>query len=58
MDQTNNGLAQVKVRGSGVVRVKYEKTPIQKISKLISIISFLIMIIYIFRQNRVSSKLE
>lgn len=58
MDQTNNGLAQVKVRGSGILRVNYQKTPVQKISKLISLISFLIMIIYLFRQNRVSSKLE
>lgn len=58
MDQTNNGLAQVKVHGSGVLRVNYQKTPVQKISKLISLISFLIMIIYLFRQNRVSSKLE
>ncbi|WP_137610089.1 hypothetical protein [Companilactobacillus formosensis] len=58
MDQTNNGLAQVKVRGSGILRVNYQKTLVQKISKLISLISFLIMIIYLFRQNRVSSKLE
>ncbi|WP_201306805.1 hypothetical protein [Companilactobacillus farciminis] len=58
MDQTNNGLAQVKVSGNGILRVDYQKTPIQKISKLISLMSFLIMIIWLFRRNRVSSKLK
>ncbi len=58
MDQTNNGLAQVKVCGKGILRVNYQKTPIQKISKAISLISFLIMIIWLFRQNKVSSKIE
>jgi hypothetical protein len=58
MDQTNNGLAQVKVSGNGILRVDYQKTPIQKISKLISLMSFLIIIIWLFPRNRVSSKLK
>jgi hypothetical protein len=58
MDQTNNGLAQVKVNGNGILRADYQKTPIQKISKLISLMSFLIIIIWLFRRNRVSSKLK
>lgn len=58
MDLNNNGLAQVKVNGSGILQVDYQKTPIQKISKLISLISFLIMIIWLFRRNRVSSRVK
>lgn len=46
MDHHNNGLGQVTINGDGKVLVNYYPTTIQKISKIFSIFSFLILIIF------------
>lgn len=46
MNKKNNGLGQITVNGSGVVRINYEKTPLQKISKIISLASLILGLFY------------
>jgi len=55
MDLKNNGLGQVKVNGSGTVRINYYKTDIQKYSKIFSLLSLLILIVGVIFQKRLQN---
>lgn len=52
MDQANNGLGQVIVNGAGTVRINYYRTVIQKDSQIVSMISFIILMIGIAFQKK------
>jgi len=45
MDKTANGLGQITVNGTGTVRINYLKTPVQIVSKIISIFSLAILLL-------------
>lgn len=51
MDKNNNGLGQIIVNGKGVVRIDYEKTPVQRISKVISLASLFLGLMYFARKK-------
>lgn len=52
MDLANNGLGQVVVNGAGTVRINYYRTVIQKDSQIVSMISFIILMIGIAFQKK------
>lgn len=58
MDYSKNGLATVVVNGSGVVRVNYYATSIQKISRAFSILSFLALIVGIFLRKKIKNRVS
>lgn len=51
MDKNNNGLGQIIVNDKGVVRIDYEKTPFQRISKVISLASLFLGLMYFARKK-------
>lgn len=52
MDLANNGLGQVIVNGTGTVRINYYRTAIQKDSQIVSMISFIILMVGIAFQKK------
>ncbi|KRK64249.1 cell surface protein precursor [Companilactobacillus tucceti DSM 20183] len=46
MDKSNNNLAQVELNGSGKLTVEYTQTSIQKYSKIISLLSLVVMVVW------------
>lgn len=52
MDLANNGLGQVVVNGAGTVRINYYRTVIQKDSQIVSMISFIILMVGIAFQKK------
>ncbi|AYE37419.2 hypothetical protein D1B17_01575 [Companilactobacillus zhachilii] len=52
MDLANNGLGQVIVNGAGTVRINYYRTAIQKDSQIVSMISFIILMVGIAFQKK------
>lgn len=55
LEQSEYGLVEVKTNDNGLVEIFYEGTFIQKISPYISLISFIALILYIFRKSRKNS---
>jgi len=51
MSKTNNGLGQITVNGTGIVRINYVKTPIQRYSKIISLFSLVILGLLLVRKK-------
>lgn len=58
MDTKNNGLGQVEVRGSGTVKINYYNTGVQKISKIISIISLVILLFVIILRKKIKNRVS
>jgi len=56
MDQTDNGLGKVKVNGNGIVRINYYQTPIQIISRIISGLSAVLLVIILIFKKKVWKK--